>query len=103
MVFGKLLNGLFCFTICTILSMLITYIAIIRSRMSKLMVENINLLDKMHEGLVVLSESDYSIQLASKPAVHLLRQLPHEAADASKSKSSDNLQIDDTDLERPLF
>ena len=84
MIFGKMLNGLFCFAILTILSMIVTYIAMIRGRMSKLIVENLNLLDKMHEGLIVLSESDKSIQLASKPAVYLLKQLPQ--VDTSKIK-----------------
>ena len=61
MIFGKLFNAFFCFAILTILSMLVTYIAMIRGKMNKLIVENLNLLDKMHEGLIVLSESDKSI------------------------------------------
>ena len=61
MVFAKILNALFCFTILTIISMLVTYIAMLRSKMNQLMKENLNLLDKMHEGLVVLSQVDMSL------------------------------------------
>ena len=61
MVFTKILNALFCFTILTIISMLVTYIAMLRSKMNQLMKENLNLLDKMHEGLVVLSQVDMSL------------------------------------------
>lgn len=41
--------------------MLVTYIAMLRSKMNQLMKENLNLLDKMHEGLVVLSQADMSL------------------------------------------
>ena len=73
MVFGKLFDTFYCFVVLTILSMLVTYNAMIRGKMSKLIVENLNLLDKMHEGLVVLSESDKSIQFASRPAIDLMK------------------------------
>lgn len=53
--------------------MLITYVAMIRGKMSNLIKENLNLLDKMHEGLIVLSEDYKLIQLASKPAVDLMK------------------------------
>ena len=33
------------------------------------MTENMNLFDRMHEGLVVVSEEDQTLQFASKPAV----------------------------------
>ena len=61
------------FVTSTLLSMMLTYIAQIRGGMVKLMAENLNLLDRMHEGLIVISEKDYSLQFASRPAVELLK------------------------------
>ena len=48
------------------------YIVQIRSKLSQLINENLNLLDKMHEGLIVLSSSDMELKLASRPAVRLI-------------------------------
>ena len=45
--------------------MIVTYIAQIRGKMSLLMKENLNLLNKMHEGIIVVSEKDKSLQFAS--------------------------------------
>lgn len=56
--------------------MVFVYIAQIRGKLNYLVVENLNLLNKMHEGLVVVSESDMSINFASQPAVRLLKKLP---------------------------
>ena len=53
--------------------MLLTYIAQIRGRMAYLVVENLNLLDKMHEGLIVVSKADLTLKFASKPAVRLFK------------------------------
>ena len=41
--------------------MQLTYIASIRGKLRKLMHENLSLLNKMHEGLVVLRQDDFSI------------------------------------------
>ena len=41
--------------------------------MKNLMIENVNLLDKMHEGLIVLSQADMSLRFANRPAVQLLK------------------------------
>ena len=70
---SKILNSLFLFGITTVMSMTITYIAQIRSQINKLVIENSNLFNKMHEGLVVVSEKDKSIKYASKPAIRLLK------------------------------
>ena len=37
------------------------------------MSENLNLFDKMHEGLIVLSEKERSLQFASQPAIRLVK------------------------------
>ena len=58
--------------------MLLAYIARIRGKLSYLVIENMNLLNKMSEGLIVLSESDLSLQFASLPAVRLMKQLPSQ-------------------------
>jgi len=49
------------FICLTVSGMLFTYIVLIRGRMGQLFVENLNLLDGMHEGLVVLSIEDKSL------------------------------------------
>jgi len=64
------------FGVCTLLGMVVVYIVQIKGQLVKLMVENLNLLDKMDEGLIVISEKDLSIRFASRPAVALLKQLP---------------------------
>ena len=69
LVLANLLNTFFCFTILTVFNMLLTYIAVIRSKLAQLIVENLNLLDRMHEGLIVMSETQKELQLASKPAI----------------------------------
>ena len=67
----KLLNTITVFVICMILSMLVRYIAQIRGKLNKLIIENTNLLDQMHEGLIVISEKERNLRFASKPAMHL--------------------------------
>ena len=58
--------------------MLLAYIARIRGKLSYLVIENMNLLNKMSEGLIVMSESDLSLRFASLPAVRLMKQLPSQ-------------------------
>ena len=41
--------------------MVVTYIAQIRGKMSQLLIENLNLLNKMHEGIILVSEKDQSL------------------------------------------
>ena len=61
------------FIFITTISMLLAYVARIRGKLSYLVIENMNLLNKMHEGLIVLSESDLNLQFASLPAVRLIK------------------------------
>ena len=58
---GAILNAITIFIIGTILAMCITYIAFLKGRIVQLMVENLNLLDKMHEGLVVVRKEDLGL------------------------------------------
>lgn len=72
---GRMVDIFSVFALNSILSILLTYIAHLRGKMSKLMVENLNLLNKMHEGLIVVSEKDKIVKFASKPAINLLKQM----------------------------
>ena len=65
LVTAKILNSAVFFVVATVLSMTITYIAQIRGKMNKLMLENLNLFNKMNEGLIVISEKDKSLKFAS--------------------------------------
>ena len=53
--------------------MIVTYIARIRGKMNFLIVENIHLLNGMHEGLIVVDEEDMDLKFATIPAVTLLK------------------------------
>ena len=75
-IIGRLIDMFTVFALISILSMILTYIAHLRGKIIKLMVENLNLLNKMHEGLIVVSEKDKVIKFASKPAISLLKQVP---------------------------
>ena len=58
------------------MSMIITYIVQIEIKMKKILKENLKLLDKMDEGLIMISEKDKKFQFASKPAIALLKKMP---------------------------
>ena len=60
-------------TVLCLFSMAVTYIAIIRGKNNQLIEENLKLLDKMHEGLIVDTEKDLAIKFANKPARRLLK------------------------------
>ena len=72
MISGKLMDIFICFFMMNGLNICFMYIVQIRSKLSQLINENLNLLDKMHEGLIVLSSSDMELKLASRPAVRLI-------------------------------
>ena len=61
------------FVALSALAMLLTYISKIRYKLNRLMVDNLKLLDQMHEGLIVLTQRDRVLQFASKPAINLLK------------------------------
>ena len=72
-VLSKLFNVVSLLIFITVIGMLVTYIAHIKGKMNQLMVENLNLLDRMHEGLIVVSEKDRNLKFASDPAIRLLK------------------------------
>ena len=71
---GARIIDLLIVTVCIVLfNMMFTYVAIIRGKNNQLFDQNIKLLDKMHEGLIVVTEKDVEIKFANKPARHLLK------------------------------
>ena len=81
------------YTICLVCSLQLTYIVTIRGRMRKLILENFTLFNKMEEGLIVLSEENYRIQFASRPAVSLIKYSSEHDFEARQLRGSlyDNL------------
>lgn len=73
LVMNKIFNAGFGFIMLTILGMLITFIAQIKSIMNNYIKENLNLLNRMHEGIIVLAEEDRHVEFASGPAIELLK------------------------------
>ena len=73
MISGKILEVVICFFMMNGLNICFMYIVQTRSKLSHLIKENLNLLDKMHEGLIVLSSGDMEFKLASRPAVRLIQ------------------------------
>jgi hypothetical protein len=101
----KILNCFWAFVLITIYGMLLIYIVQIKSQLVDLVKENINLFDRMHEGVVLVSESDQSLQFASNPAVNLLLQEPERGILESNltlnnSKAS---SVSQKDLSKPIF
>ena len=70
------LNPIFATAAITSMGVMLTYIVQIRARLATLVDENLNLLNRMHEGLVMLSRKDRKLFFASTPAITLLNQLP---------------------------
>ena len=77
--------------------------------MSKLTIENLNLLNKMHEGLIVVSKKDRTLKFASRPAIHYLNtrtsptDLSHRSDPNLIKRSDSKIQIDRNFLVKPLF
>ena len=53
--------------------MTISYVVRIRGMLGHLVIENLNLLNKMHEGLILIDETDMNLKFASMPAINLLK------------------------------
>lgn len=74
MIAAQILNALVAAIMMIIVSMLVTYIAVLKGRLAKLMHENVGLMNKMNEGLMVLSQDELVPTFASLPAVRVLKQ-----------------------------
>ena len=66
------------------------------------MIENLNLFNKMNEGIIVVSEKDKSLKFASQPAIRLLKQMSLIQAD-DISLQNDDLTIKQKHIEKPIF
>ena len=71
----RFLDVFIVFIFCYFFRMFLVYIAILRGDKDQLMIENMKLIDKMHEGIIVVSEKDHDIKFANKPAISLLKQV----------------------------
>ena len=57
------------FLILTMIAMISLYISTLHQRLKRLNAENINLLDGMHEGLLILSKTTSSLRAAAKDQI----------------------------------
>lgn len=73
-IYFKLMNvsGMVVFVI--VFSALTTYISRIESKLKKLMLQNLGLLDGMHEGIIVLTDDEKSLEFANMPAIELINK-----------------------------
>ena len=78
LVLKRLAIAFICFVILSIYSMVGAYIAQLRVKVSKITLENLGLLDRMYEGLLVLNESDRRPEFASKPVIKILKSVPRD-------------------------
>ena len=70
------------------------------------MVENLTLFDKMHEGLIVLSQKDRTLQFASKPAIWLIKQVMSKTDISAIEDMPERLsgyQLTEADFEKRMF
>ena len=67
-IFEKLSLTILLFLICSMLAVLVLYISSLQMRMKSFNMENIKLLDGMHEGLLILTKSDKKIMFCNKPS-----------------------------------
>ena len=75
---SKLGHALAIFCLLSTFNMSVMQIVHQRARLRHLMQENKNLLDKMHEGIIIVSETDRSFQFASKPASKMIQSTVEE-------------------------
>lgn len=108
MILASLVATLLLFMVNCMFGMLVTYVVQLKGKMSQLMIENLKLLDKMHEGLIVISEKDRRLQFASKPAISIIKQMPRTDSGLNNDSATDKndqqtIEIDEKDLDKPLF
>jgi hypothetical protein len=81
--------------------MLLTYVVHIRGKLQTLLGENLNLLNGMHEGLLMLSFKERSLRFASTPAARLLNQLPEKDSDVDTT--TEDVSVTEEILHKPIF
>lgn len=93
------------FTLCSLIGMLATYVAQNEGKMMKSVTNgNLDLFKNMREGLIVISEEERNLEFASRPAIALLKQLPKNKLEFSKSLDPAlDTKIEQSDMHKPLF
>ena len=61
------------FVFCSMFAMIILYISQLQLRLRTFNLENIKLLDGMHEGLLILSNKNKKVMFCNKPSQKLLK------------------------------
>ena len=73
-IYFKLMNVSGVLVFITVFSALTTYISRIESKLKRLMLQNLGLLDGMHEGIIVLADDDKNLEFANMPAIELINK-----------------------------
>ena len=78
-IFTELASLLFLYVVITVMTFLFLYVRDLHGKMGKLIVENIKLLNRMHEGILIISKKDNSVVFANKPASEFLNNSCNES------------------------
>ena len=70
---SRIFNAVIATALMVLLATVVTYVAVLRGNLANLMSENIKLLDRMSEGILVLSPLKLKPVFASKPAIKILK------------------------------
>ena len=65
-------NLMGCIIICILNNMVLTYIARLQRGIAQLIKENLKLLDKMHEGVIIVTKHQLKPMFSNQPAIALL-------------------------------
>ena len=71
-IFARLMTTFFLLVFLMALAMMIKYMEILQMRLQELNIGNTKLLDGMHEGLLILSQSTNQVLFSNKPSQKLL-------------------------------
>ena len=93
-IYFKLMNIVGLTVFVTVYSALTTYIARIEGKLKRLILQNLGLLDGMHEGIIVLSGDDKSLEFANQPAIELINQ-----GDRGTNSILDEIEL----IAKPIF
>lgn len=100
----------FC-TFCTLAVVSMGFVRVWRDRLHLKLIntDNLNLFSQIHEGLLVLSESDRSIKFANRPAEFLIQSQdclePDQSVFSSEATRNSHIgyEMKQTDFLRPIF
>ena len=102
--FNKTVAVLTVFVMSSIFGMFITYTSQIRLKLSTYHNSNLSLLNRMQEGLVVLTDDKKEVQFANNTAISLIKQLfQREKGNQSEHDQSNLEPLNEQDLNRKIF